>query len=515
LKGSFKPTEVSNQPFVVSIVINLYAHTGMKKSALLLLFAVISAFTGRAQEMLGMVNSNYSGINSLMVNPSAMLNSRHWLDINLVGLGVFADNNYAYMPKEDFWIFDLLKRNYELPKYGKYERPVKVDDIGTLKNAYFNQRINFPSAMLVNFTEAYALSFSYRTAVSGSRIPYDVANFAFYGLEHEAQQNIEYNDHNFKMAGVSWAEIGLSYATILKHKRFDFWTGGITLKYLLGTGGGYANVDNVRYVVLNDSTIDIRNLDAEVGFAGPVDYDRNTFPGPNGIFNGRGLAFDIGITFIKTPRELKNIYHDKLCSQRYEDYKYRLGISLLDVGSIHFSSNAQKHTYDGVSHFWEDLNLGYDNLTQALQDVSQRFYGSPTASLRDTSVSIGLPTALSVQYDYHYSKNFYLNGTAVIGLPLFGDASVERPSQIAFTPRYETKNFEANFPVSLYNLKSPRLGLALRFYSFTIGTEKLGSLLGMTDFYGTDIYLSVRLVFRKGECREPKSSTPCGRLSFD
>lgn len=487
----------------------------MKKDFLLFICLLVGVFQSKAQEMLGMTQSNYAGINTLMVNPSSMLNSRNWLDINLIGLDVFADNNYVFMPKEDFWIFDLLSSNYVPPKYGKYERPIMVADNSNLKNAYINQRLNLPSVMLANFTEAYGLSFSYRTAVSGRRIPFDVANFSYYGLEHAAQQRIEYNDNNFSFAGISWGEIALSYATILKHKRFDLWTGGISLKYLLGTGGGYAKINNVRYVVLNDSTVDIRNLDAEVGFGAPINYSTNTYPGPGGLFPGRGLGFDVGVTFIRSPRELKNIYRDRLCSQRYEDYKYRIGISLLDVGRIKFASNAQKHVYDNVSHFWEDLDLGFDNLNDILRDVSQRFYGSPTASLTDTIVSVGLPTAFSLQYDYHYDKNVYLNGTAIIGLPIFGDVSVERPSQIAFTPRYESKAFEASLPLSLYNFHTPRIGLALRFYSFTIGTEKLGSLLGMTDFYGTDLYLSLRLVFRKGECREPKSSTPCGRLDFE
>jgi len=474
---------------------------------------------GRAmgQEMLGMVNSNYSGVNGLIINPSSGLNTRYWLDINIAGAGVFARNNHLYIPNEDFWIFDLMKADFSLPAYGQYERPAMVYDGTNKREAYTSNRLLLPSVMYANVNRGYAMGLllQSRFAGSGNRISYDVANFGWYGLEYSPQQNIEFDNYNLNAAALAWNEIGLNFATVIRRERFDLWTAGVTVKYLLGMAGYYTSVNNVRYVVLNDSTVDMRNLDAELGFSLPLDYSNNETPGPAGYFNGRGLAFEIGFTFIKTPRELRRLFPDKMCNHKFENYQYKLGISLLDFGSVTFEGNAQRHLYDNVSHFWENANqLTYPNINEFVNDLSDRFYGDPTESLIEESLTIGLPTALSLQFDYHYKENWYINTGVLAGLPLFGDASVRRPGQLYFVPRYETRAFEASLPISLYKFQTPRLGLALRFYTFTIGTEKLGTYLKMNNFDGMDFYFSLRIAFRKGYCPLKKSKTPCGDLEF-
>ena len=489
------------------------------KPLLILFLFTIAAGTRSlsGQEMLGMVNSNYSGVNGLIANPSSGLNSKYWLDIHLVGAGIFAENNFLYIPQEDFWIFDLLDSDYSLPRYGQYERPAMVLENTNIKEAYTHNRLILPSVMYANVNRGYAagLMLQSRFAGSGGNIPYDVANFGWYGLEYTAQHNIEYDDYDIHSAALAWSEIGLNFARVVKRERFDLWTVGVTAKYLLGHAGFFVNVENVRYVVLNDSTVDIRNMNARLGYAAPLDYASNTSPGPGGYITGRGLGFDLGITFIRTPRELKRLFPDRMCSHRFEKYKYRLGISLLDVGSISFTENARKHLYDNVSHFWENANqLNYRNLQTFIHDLSQRFYGDSLQSLTDTALRIGLPTALSIQYDHHHLGNWYFHGGLTAGLPVFGDASVRRPGQIYVMPRYETRFFEFSLPLSLYRFKTPRIGMALRFSTFTIGTEKLGTFLGMSDFNGMDFYFSIRIGFRKGFCREPKSNTPCGDLEF-
>ncbi|MDO9510643.1 MAG: DUF5723 family protein [Bacteroidales bacterium] len=469
----------------------------------------------QAQEMFGMVNSNFAGTSGLYINPSSMQNSRYWLDINILTLDVFADNNYAYLPREDFKLLDLLKKDFSLPTYGAYETPTLNKSGWGDRSFYISERLNLPSFMFVNYEQAYALQIAYRTAGSGRSVGNDITNFGFYGLNYKPQHNIEYNDNYSGFAALSWAEIGLSYSRQLKYERFTIIHGGVTLKRLLGMGGGYLNVDNLRYVVLNDSTVDIRNLTFEAAYSAPVDYATNEYQG-DPLFKGSGFALDLGVTIIKTEKELRRFAHgDDFCEQEFQPYLYRLGISLLDVGWIKFRNNAQKHRLENVSYFWENLNFdNYNTLVDIMEDVSTRFTGASDGSLIDTTFSVGLPTALSAQFDYHYRGNWYFNTTAITGIPIFGNASVVRPTQISFTPRWESPYFEASLPISLYNLRYPRIGLALRFYNFTIGSDKLGSVLGFNDFYGTDIYFSLKINFRKGNCRKSRETLPCGSMDF-
>ena len=464
------------------------------------------------QEFTGLGSGNYSGVNSVLVNPSAALLQRSWLDVRLIGAGLFIGNDYVYIPRTDFNLTDLLKKNYQLPRYGEYERPILVTSGTGLYQAYTDNRLLLPAVLYADMSRRFALAFSVQSRFvgEGARIPYDIANFSYYGLQYTRQQKIEYNDFNIRVSGLAWSEIGATVAAVLRRERFDLWTGGVTLKYLLGHGGFYSLVDNVRYVVLNDSTIDIRNLSGEAAFAAPMDYSTNSFPGGQSYIQGKGVGIDIGLTFLRTPREIKRLMPQQVCATKFDEYTWRLGISLLDFGLISFNKNARKHAFVNASYFWENANdLNYTYFQDAVNDFSTRLTGSPNGSLVDTSFSMGLPTALSVQYDRKLQRNWYLYAGMVKGLAMLGDASVHRPDQLMLIPRYETRFFEASFPLTLYRYVKPRLGLSLRVGTFTIGTDNLGGFIRQGNFKSADIYFSLRISLRKGHCWYGKPSDPC------
>ncbi len=484
-----------------------------------LLFSILSIFIClldiievNAQETPGLSVGNYTGIHALQSNPSAAIYSAYWLDFNIIGLEVFACNNGFYIPRSDFNVTDLLRRDYVFPTYGKYNRSFLTKGGTFMRNFFTQNRVLLPSAMVVDITRGLSvgLLLQSREAASGDCIPYDIANFGYYGLEHKAQHNIEYNDYNIYTAGLVWTELGVNIGRTLKRERFDLWAAGITLKYLWGHSGYFARIDNVRYVVLNDSTMDIRNLDAKAGFSLAIDYRNNDFPGPEGYTLGHGFSFDLGITFIKTNRELRRLFPGRLCEARFEPYVFRLGLSLLDIGSIRFSRNAQKHVFDGVSHFWEHArDFTYTTVDEAVNDISNRFYGNPTASLNDTSFTVGLPTAFSIQFDYHLNEKYYVHAMAIQAFPILGEEAVKRANVIYVMPRYETPAFEIGIPLSLYRYRIPRLGFWFRIYSFTLGTDNLGMFLRTGDFNNADIYLSLRIPLRKGKCLKSKGKLPC------
>ncbi len=91
--------------------------------------------------------------------------------------------------------------------------------------------------------------------------------------------------------------------------------------------------------------------------------------------------------------------------------------------------------------------------------------------------------------------------------------TLRRPAQLALIPRYETKNLEFSVPISLYEYKYLRIGLAARVGFFSIGTEKLGTYLGLGDITGLDFYASVRFNFGKGSCKV-KIPTACENSEF-
>lgn len=470
--------------------------------------------SGAAQEMLGLIGSNYSGIHSTLINPSGLSNSKYYLDINFLTLGVSVENNYVYLGKSDYKFSRFLSTNPQFPTYPPDNKST-FDYYNTdLKKAYAYIRVMGPSVMLSYGDHAFGLTTGFRTVVSGRNIPYDIAKFGYSSLDFRPQHRINYKDYrNFDVAAMSWAEIGLSYAYVFKKFNRENWSAGISVKRLMGVAGGYANVDNIDYMLLNKDTAIVYNLNAEAGYSLPVDYQTNNY-NRTPIFRGGGFGFDIGITYKKTIKGQQNITYSEICAQPFTPYRYRIGVSIIDIGRITFKKNAQKLLFNDVSTYWPDIsNFNYQNIDSTVRELSQRFYGNPDELLQGNRISIGLPTALSVQVDVHYTGNWYINSTLIYPLKM-SSASLMRPAQIALTPRFETDYFEVNLPLSLYEFERPRIGISARLGILTIGTDKLGGFFHFNDFTGLDFYFAVKLSFIKGHCKSSGGETNCAKSEY-
>jgi len=318
--------------------------------------------TAFGQEMLGIVNSNFAGVNSLPINPGDMVNSKLYLDINLITASLFFENNYLYIHKEDYKFLEFFKKNPDLPSYGEdgmlFDHYWDNDD----KDIFVSMRLIGPSVMIVNRDNAIALSTSVRSATSIWKLPYDIANFAFEDLHYSPQHNIRFPDDNFLAASLTWSEIGLSYARVIKSGYRNRFSIGATVKRLFGHAGVYLNGQTLDYLV--DSTdgtgrldADIYSMDAEIGFSVPMDYSGNDINYPDNLTKGKGYSIDLGFTYQKREWQNSSKKSRKLCSQPYEDYLYKIGVSLLDLGYIRFNENAEKHVFNDVSNYrWENIN---------------------------------------------------------------------------------------------------------------------------------------------------------------
>lgn len=483
------------------------------KSFIILLFLFAVAHTN-AQELLGLTLGNYSGTAGLLINPAGMTTNKVYLDINLVTANLFARNNFAYLPKEDFVIWDAFKKGYKFPVYGDDNKSVIYYKNQNLKHYTINARVLGPSVMLQIGDHAFGITTGVRYFMSGHKVPWDVAEFAYNGLEYTPLQNIEFDDNDFNLNTSAWMEVGLSYANIVQNT-FDHQISiGISVKKLWGYGGASLKVDNINYVVVDDTTINIKNLNNELAFSLPMDYDNGDFITSNPTFRGSGVGIDIGAVYIKKKHVGKDKWKGKkLCSQKYEDYIYRIGVSILDIGRVKYTTNAQLHSFDDVSKYWSSLDtIGYTNINTLMSEVSNTLLGDPNASLISNTMKIGLPTALSVQADFNLENNLYVGAMWIHPLRINNNA-LRRPAQLAVVPRFETKHFEMSLPLSLFEYRYPRVGIAARFDFLTIGTERLGTYLGMADMNGLDIYASIKIGINKGSCKK-KFGGACSNESF-
>ncbi|MBU1367966.1 MAG: hypothetical protein KJ578_15605 [Bacteroidetes bacterium] len=463
-----------------------------------------------SQESPGITQGNFSGSATARINPATMLQSKLYFDVHLISVGAFGQNNFAYIPGSDFNLMPLIQNSEQLPTYDQTESNYLYYTNDKIKSGAAVSNNYALSAFLQTGDHAFAFHTAARSYNTFNQIPYEIPILGVESLGYEPLQHILFEDKHIDVAALAWGEIGLSYAYAFHKVANQHWAAGITLKYLMGYGGMFAKVENVDYMVLDRKTINFTAMNADFGFALPIDYGVDSdFPDDGPLFKGSGIGADLGITYTVKKEGYQDYNRQRICEQPYKDYFWRFGISILDLGSINFKNNAQKHEFRDVNTVWENLDdVQFEGLNSLMGEVSDQLMGSPDASYAADNFKIGLPTALSMQFDYHYDKNWYLNATLVHPLQI-SQYSVRRPAQLALTPRYETDWFEAMLPVSLYEYQIPRIGAAVRLGFLTIGTDRLGTLLGISDINGMDIYASVKINFRKGVCLGNRDTGAC------
>ena len=497
----------------------------IKSKVIVLILIAGIGFSGKAQEMHGFVHSNNAGITGSFINPSSLITSKLYLDINVLGLHVNADNNYVYLSSKDYKLGNFLSKNPELPTHN-HEYNIAADESAITKREYYDRyntdlknvfsqvRIMGPSAMIVTGKQAFGLSTSYRILASGNDLPYDLAKFALDGLKYYDQQNINYiNNIDFRLASLALAEIAGSYSRILYRHNREYVAGGITLKGLFSSGGAFGFIDNIDYIVPNANDMVVNNANGRIGTSLPIGYDNNDF-NTNQLFLGKGIGFDIGFTYQKMMQGHSNKAYSAFCEVPYQPYLYRIGISLLDVGSVKFKDNPISMKINNAKGIWENDKIReIENINDIFETISNQFSENLLQVIDYSDFAISLPTALSVQVDYNINNKFYVNSTWIQPV-VMSEATVIRPSQIAITPRMETDRFGLAIPLVLYNYQYPRIGLSARFRNFIIGTDKLGSFFGLSDFTGMDFYVMVKLQFYRGHCPNSSKNFRCQNLEY-
>ena len=411
--------------------------------------------TTSAQNLIGF-NSNYDGAVNAYLNPAALVNSKVKLDINLLTFGAHLQNNYYGIPKKDYKPFEILQSGFDPSTIQANTKNAKVPFL------YTKVQLHLPSVMYSDGKRAYAFHLSGRAEASAKNLPADLMYFYNTSMPVTgAPANTEGETHvvkKFLAALAMWEELGFTYAQSVIDDGSRKLTAGITANLLFGNAAFYAKGKNVEYTYDDAGNISFQNADAAYGGSSIS----------KGV-SGFGLSVNLGANYywgdaLRNRAEKSGYFH----------YKYCVGAALLDLGGMRFSSgnSAAVNTLDG------DLSSG-DDLVQKSNHLS--FY---------------LPTALSLQFDYNLNDQFYVGATFIQNLRFTG-AQIRRPTVLSVTPRYERKWFEASLPVSLYEWRQARIGLETRLAFFVIGTERLGALMGLTNFTGMDLYFSFRFFIGK------------------
>ncbi len=480
------------------------------------------AFThlGFSQEMLGIVNSNFAGTAGIMINSSSIANSPFVFEFNLITADLFLENNYLYIPNNSLMSLksrfeneeDLLAyTNKNINEDGKMSDFVLKDgytNSSVRKNVYFNTHAMGPSFMIRIKDHSFALHTAVRTNISIVGVHHSIAKYAFEGLPYRNQHFEKFSAPKFRINILSWSEYGLTYATVFTRNQDYLIKGGATIKYINGHLGAYFNNGILEYEITEQDPIlferldaSIYNVDLDYGYTDPSTLD-------NGSINkGQGYGISIGGAY-------EQMVDDP------DKYKWRIGASLMDIGSINIKSDASSFNLNNSQRTWIRVDTAkFKNISQADSVISVKIYNDMTSSKGGNSFRMGLPSAISVQGDYRVRDYIFINMTWVQRIPKRGPG-IDRGNLISVTPRFEMKWLELALPLLLYEYTRPRFGLAARLGYLTVGSDNFSSLFFKHKFTGFDIYASLRIFFTEGKGRKGKAKgmpkgkgTPCYKFN--
>ncbi|MBU0489754.1 MAG: hypothetical protein KKA07_12800 [Bacteroidetes bacterium] len=426
-----------------------------------------------AQEMLGIVNGNYSGSSGVMINPAGFVEQKVYKDFCIAALDVFYQNNYTIVTSGRGNFFYEFREN---AMFDNHEIHAVTDQFTKGDNqAFFSYRINGPSAMYAFSKHAVAVHYASRSCQSILNMPYYVSA-DYYDTDYNLALGTDYRTSGYSVNSLQWREIGVSYSGHIIDKNKDLLLGGLTINKLNGVAGNNISVTTANLSMNADTTLVINK------FTGSQMY---TADGKSG--SGSGWGFDMGLVYHRKINQYRS-NSGKACKRDFNMYRYRIGFSILDLGTLNFK-NAQTRSF------------AIDSLPLLGAD-SINYFGKVMmvpASNNSGETKIGLPSALSFQFDFFLGNNFFINSTFVNPMNS-KDNMIRRTFLFSITPRYETKGIEVNLPLTLCDNSYKRIGLSLRIYWFTIGTEHIFGMADIETSTNYDFYASIKINFVRGKC---------------
>jgi len=489
-----------------------------------------------SQNYLGITPSNYSGVMGTDLQPASFVDGRFAFDLNLGSANFNSYTNGLALDTRDmpkWWkkSFSPDKINgndlyinggtnvhndwaietgdsaqnldpYVIRNYG----PNQTDVIG-FYNSIQVDILNF--MFHINPKIAVGAAVKARTITNVDDIDPKLAFLAENGLNYEDLWKQEFDEGLLSVNHMSWLEYGLIYSQVLKDDGAHFMKMGAKAKWLVGYSAAYMNTSNFRYSLLDNDTANFIQGDFSYGHSTGImdelggEISRN---GPFGLPESAskfGLGFDLGFVYEWRPN-WKDYKYDmdgetNLWMRNKNKYKLRVGASILDIGGMKFakgglSKDFSINTTDQFNvNTFKNVNsiLEFDSILDNLITNNSDWEENESAG---NTFFMQLPTAISLQIDYHIYKWFYLNATGLINVQNRSNPHrVRRANQFSITPSFDYAWFGLHLPMSMNKYSGFKTGLGARLGPVTIGVTDFRTLFASGEVQGAEFYAGLRI----------------------
>ncbi|WP_194768012.1 DUF5723 family protein [Tamlana sp. I1] len=452
------------------------------KKIILLLLVVISPMWLQGQAFQGFLTDNYSGVNSVVINPANIVDSRFRADINLIGVSAFGGNDYAGVN-----ILDVTKSGYDFDSMAN-TYPTNNN------NGIINIDVMGPSFMFnINSNSSIAVFTRARSFVNIHDINGEIVD----DLENDDTDDFYFDGGNLKTAGNGWAELGVTYARVILNDRTKFLKGGLTVKYLQGGGSAHISGNNLTVDYDADGggpdngSFDTTGELTYASFDTSFDEDGYEYELPKAT----GVGFDLGFVYewrTNYPDYRRTAADGSTYSLKDQNkYKLKLGLSITDIGRINYKDGTEE-VYEVNNSFTEDDFDNADNL----EDFLNTFYTlkSSTKGFKAT-----LPTALHFTADWSFTRRLYVNLNTDLSLISKNKLGASRiANTVSLTPRFESKIFSFYLPMGIVQYSGFQAGAGLRFGPLYLGSGSVLSALVSDNSKAADVYAGIKIPIYQG-----------------
>ena len=471
-----------------------------------------------AQNYLGVMTSNYGGVMSTDLQPASFVDGRFLFDLNLGSVNVntyqnFVSFNTSGMPGGWLKSFknDEAYNSWALPDSTFMDRHIVkryADNSNDKMGANINLQMDlFNFAFHINSKIAIGLKAKARSITNIGNVDPSFAILIEQGLDYPLLWNQKIEEQFLNVNHLTWAEVGFNYGQVVIDQEEHFLKLGATIKYLKGYSAAYFQTSNLQFNLKNNDTTQLITGNLNYGYS-------DNLPGliENGLdnkFNSNfGVGLDLGFVYEWRPK-YKDFKYDmdgetNLWMKNKNKYKAKVGISLIDLGSMRFKKGGLSRNFSVNNSSPFDLQSfstasslsDFDQILDSLINESSAAGNTNWTSEQSPNSTFVMrtPTALSLQLDYQLGKYFYVNVSGVMNVILKKkDTKVIVPNQLSITPSFDWSWFGLFLPISMNEYSGFKTGLASRLGTLSIGVTDFRSLFSVGKVRGAEFYLGLRL----------------------
>ncbi len=458
-----------------------------KSVVVVLLLTVVCRITAFSQSFAGYGYDNYAGVNSMILNPSSIADSRYKVNVNIFSISALTGNNAYEMDRSRLF---SLKFSHMNEGEGFYKSSNTAN-----KYFYTNVDILGPSAT-ISLTPKDAIGITTRLRVIGNEYNLGDQLFRLTGEANPNFYNMNVENASLQVKANAFAEAGLTYARVLWRDEKSEFKLGVTGKYVIGLG--YASMASGPLQIEIDPTNQILNLQGDV----TAQYSANLDNAGSGaslsnIINknaGKGFGFDLGFT-----------YEVKGADPAIE--KFRFGLAVTDIGSINYANSANSKQYtltatgDNTQDFAKLSGESFNDYFNRLQST-----GMVTSKGTAPLTKVSLPTALHLNLDYEIYKRLYINGDVLLNMESASNPMAPNyVTTFMVTPRLEKKWVSVYSPVSYSANGQLNWGAGVRVGPFFVGSGSVLSSLMKQRIQAADAHMGLTIpIFQHTSSKDKK-----------